>query len=668
MLSANLRPLKFSANRWLSASTVRKVQPDADSPEMVDRKVKGLLNKLTMRRFDSISDQIIYWANKSVNEKDGRTLIQVIRLVFEKATDEAAWSEMYARLCRKMMEQISPEVQDDEIKNTEGKPIPGSQLFRKYLLNRCQEDFEHRWFAKEANAAAKASDDQGHKAASEKKGEEGHRLFSDEYFAAQNAKGRSLGLVKFIGELFKVQMIKERIMHECAKKLLGSDPQEEVIESSCQLFKTAGQLMDTPKARAFMDVYFTRMKQWSKGPDISPRMQFMLLDVIELRDRKWVSCNAVAAPIMIAAFHDLAVKEKVAAENGSYNRQISMSRGGDCNQEHGPDSWAVAGGFVSQASPKYGDLSQFGKISKRAPMIMGPSSVFPGSKNDSTRELRSRTNSNMLSMLSQNPEFTPETSTKPSRPSSQTLGVNLGDAGAHEPAIQRRKLQLLPQDTSTKPSRPSSQTPGIDLGDAGAPEPAIQHRKLQLLPRDTSTKPSRLSSRKPTIDLGHAGAPESAMLRRKLQLLPRFNSTARAPTAMSEAEAKKKIDEDVKEFFAVRSLKEADVYFTNLPDEHRFRLVDKLVASALESKEADVKLVGDFFAQATSNGQCSLEVFEEGFMPMAEFLDNIAIDAPMAFNYMAIMLKGAGFEKEPERLQRIASKLEDSDKLVSLIA
>ena len=105
------------------------IQVGHNSPELVERKVKGLLNKLTMEKFASISDQIIAWANKSEKEKDGRTLIQVIRLVFEKATDEATWSEMYARLCRKMMEQISTNVQDDGIRNTEGKPITGGQLF-----------------------------------------------------------------------------------------------------------------------------------------------------------------------------------------------------------------------------------------------------------------------------------------------------------------------------------------------------------------------------------------------------------------------------------------------------------------------------------------------------------------------------------------------------------
>jgi translation initiation factor 4G len=128
-----------------------------------------LLNKLTTEKFDSISDQIIAWANKSEKEKDGRTLVQVVRLVFEKAIDEAAWSDMYARLCRKMMERISPDVRDDGTKNSKGKPVASGQLFRKYLLNRCQEDFERSWAAKDAaasSAAAKPIEDEAVKRAS----------------------------------------------------------------------------------------------------------------------------------------------------------------------------------------------------------------------------------------------------------------------------------------------------------------------------------------------------------------------------------------------------------------------------------------------------------------------------------------------------------------------
>ncbi|KAI6046362.1 armadillo-type protein [Pisolithus marmoratus] len=253
---------------------------DVHTRGVVDRKVRSLLNKLTMEKFDSISDQIIAWANKSENEKDARTLIQVIKLVFEKATDEANWSEMYARLCRKMMETISLKVQDEGIENTEGKPITGGQLLRKYLLNQCQEGFERGWATKENTTNAKSE------------------LYSDEYYASQKAKRQGLGLIKFIGELFKLQMLTERIMHECVKKLLGNveNPSEEEIESLCQLLRTVGQLLDVPKARAHMDVYFQRMRELCKSTNVRPRMQFMLQDVIELRDRKWQPRNIVNAP------------------------------------------------------------------------------------------------------------------------------------------------------------------------------------------------------------------------------------------------------------------------------------------------------------------------------------------------------------------------------------
>ena len=326
---ANLEPvapLEFSANRWTRKTVV-------DEEQNVERKVKGLLNKLTMEKFDSISDQIIEWANKSEAEKDGRTLIHVIRLVFEKATDEAAWSEMYARLCRKMMETISPNVQDDGIRNADGKPITGGQLFRKYLLNRCQEDFERGWAAKDAAAsaaAAKASEDAAVKKAAEASGE--IELYSNEYYIAQKAKRQGLGLIQFIGELYKLQMLTERIMHECIKKLLGNvdNPEEEEIESLCRLLATVGKLLDNPKARAHMDIYFTRMKELGKSNNVAPRMQFMLQ----------VSTTASVLPMITSHFFPLGshratwagVDSKKPSCGSNYDR--SSSRGG--NSPHFP--------------------------------------------------------------------------------------------------------------------------------------------------------------------------------------------------------------------------------------------------------------------------------------------------------------------------------------------
>ena len=110
-------PLGQSENRWVARSTQWTPQ-QIDARELVERKVKILLNKLTMENFDSILDQIFGYANKSENEKDGATLMQVIKLVFEKAKDEVTFSEMYARLCWKMVKRVSPSVQDETIQTS----------------------------------------------------------------------------------------------------------------------------------------------------------------------------------------------------------------------------------------------------------------------------------------------------------------------------------------------------------------------------------------------------------------------------------------------------------------------------------------------------------------------------------------------------------------------
>ncbi|KAF8178669.1 hypothetical protein K438DRAFT_1681017 [Mycena galopus ATCC 62051] len=612
----NPPPLQVTANRW-DRKTVGAVDPD--SPELVDRKVKALLNKLTMEKFDSISDQIIEWANKSEKEKDGRTLIQVIRLVFEKATDEATWSEMYARLCRKMMEQISPKVQDDGIKNAEGKPIAGGQLFRKYLLNRCQEDFERGWVAKEATAAAaatKAMEDKAAKAANEKNteaaaaGEQGDEivLYSDEYYAAQKAKRQGLGLIKFIGELFKLQMLTERIMHECVKKLLGNveNPEEEEIESLCKLISTVGLLLDTPKARAHMDVYFSRMKELGKSNNVSSRMQFMLQDVIELRERKWVARTQVAAPTTIAGVHEAAAKDRANQEKESYQRTMSMSRGGSRRGGErdfpgpGPDGWTnVAGSNTPRPPPKAGDLSNFGKIAsnKGLPMTFGPSSVFSGKK-DSKRESLSRasSNSNMFSMLSQS-----------------------GDA---------------PVEAAPKP----------------APEAPAQRRRLILQPRSKPTEEQGTA----TAEATPAGSAENSE-----------DEDGGAPE-MSEEDADKKIAEDSKEFFAVRNLDEAEVYFSALPAVHHHRLVEKLVGTAVEGKEVNAQLVAELLTRAVSKELCSVDALEEGFSPLVEILEDIAIDAPKAPTNMALMMKAASFDSD--RTARIAAKSMEPDNLLALLS
>ena len=116
---------------------------------------------------------------------------------------------------------------------------------------------------------------------------------------------------------------------------------------------------------------------------------------------------------------------------------------------------------------------------------------------------------------------------------------------------------------------------------------------------------------------------------------------------MSETEDKARIEEDSKEFFTVRDLDEAEHYFTKLPTEHRHLLIDKLISKTVESKEVDAKLVASLFDRAVSRNLCSPAAFEQGFTPIAEMIDGIAIDTPK--DLFAIMLKGAHLHKDEER-------------------
>lgn len=235
-------------------------------PDVVQRKVKANLNKMTPENFDRISGQILEIVSQSKEETDGRTLRQVIQLLFEKATDEAHWAPMYAKFAKRMLESMSPEIKDESIRDKMGNVVAGGSLFRKYLLNRCQEEFERGW---KVNLPPKPEGTTEEMA-----------MMSDEYYIAAAAKRRGLGLVKFIGELYKLGMLTERIMHECVKKLVDYEgiPEEAEVESLASLLRTIGASLDaSDKGRTMMDAYFGRINMMMETPGLPSRLRFMLL-------------------------------------------------------------------------------------------------------------------------------------------------------------------------------------------------------------------------------------------------------------------------------------------------------------------------------------------------------------------------------------------------------
>ncbi|KAB5570758.1 hypothetical protein GE09DRAFT_957201 [Coniochaeta sp. 2T2.1] len=385
-----LKPIAVTASGWKPTSIGNKAaqapiaalaQQGHLDPEMVQRKVKAALNKMTPEKFDKISDQILTIAGQSKNEQDGRTLRQVIQLTFEKATDEAHWASMYAKFCKKMLETMSSEIRDEGILDKNGNVVSGGALFRKYLLNRCQEEFERGW---KVDLPKQPEDADGNKT-----GEAA--LLSDEYYIAAAAKRRGLGLVQFIGELFKLGMLTERIMHECVRKLLEFQgiPDEAEIESLTKLLATIGGNLDaTDKGRGMMDAYFQRIQTIMDIEGLPSRLRFMLLDTVDLRKANWASKDNNKGP---KTLKEIQAEAEAAAAQKAAESARSNQRGGPGGRPQAGRGDARNFSAYNQALQNQigsDDLRRLKGSATRTPSTnasFGPTSMFSSRSNSGRR-------------------------------------------------------------------------------------------------------------------------------------------------------------------------------------------------------------------------------------------------------------------------------------------
>ncbi|KAI4700747.1 hypothetical protein J4E81_003711 [Alternaria sp. BMP 2799] len=350
-----VKALQRSQTGWVPTSLTQPAAVQAQmsaghlAPDMVQRKVKAALNKMTPDKFDKISDQILEIAGQSKDETDGRTLRQVIQLTFEKACDESHWSSMYAKFCSRMLQTMSTEIKDENVRDKHGAPVVGGALFRKYLLNRCQEEFERGWEVNLPEAP---------------EGEKEAKLLSDEYYVAAAAKRKGLGLIQFIGELYKLGMLTLRIMHECVLKLLDFEglPDEAAIESLVKLLRTVGATMESAEAGPKMiNMYFERIEKVMNMEGLPSRMHFMLLDTVDMRKSGWKSKDILKGPKTIAEIHQEAMAAQQAAE---MERTRSNQRGGGGRLPMGRgDARSFSGGGM-QPPPDTGSRVQMDDLRK----------------------------------------------------------------------------------------------------------------------------------------------------------------------------------------------------------------------------------------------------------------------------------------------------------------
>ncbi|XP_053185317.1 eukaryotic translation initiation factor 4 gamma 1a isoform X2 [Scomber japonicus] len=278
---------------------------EAKTQELFKR-LRSILNKLTPQKFQELMKQVTDLAIDTEERLKG-----AIDLIFEKAISEPNFSVAYANMCRCLMGLKVP---------TSDKPGVFVN-FRKLLLNRCQKEFEKdqdddEIFEKKQKELEASKDD-----------EERERLRVELEDSKDQARRRSLGNIKFIGELFKLKMLTEAIMHDCVVKLLKNHD-EESLECLCRLLSTIGKDLDFEKAKPRMDQYFNQMDKIIKERKTSSRIRFMLQDVLDLRRSNWVPRRGDQGPKTIDQIHKEAELEEHREQIKVQQQLLSKKDGG----------------------------------------------------------------------------------------------------------------------------------------------------------------------------------------------------------------------------------------------------------------------------------------------------------------------------------------------------
>eukprot|EP00064_Thunnus_orientalis_P006973 superscaffoldBa00000750_g6992 len=269
------KPPGSSVQRWVPSRSTRRDANSSNEKGQNDatfRKVRGILNKLTPEKFDKLCLELL---NVGVDSK--LVLKGTILLIVDKALEEPKYSQLYAQLCLRLAED-APNFEEPATENQATQKQ--NTTFRRLLISKLQDEFENRTRNVELFDKNDAP------------------LTSEEEEQRAVAKIKMLGNIKFIGELGKLHLIHESILHKCIKTLLEKKKRVQLkdmgedLECLCQIMKTVGPKLDHEKAKSLMDQYFSRMRSLTNNKELPARIRFLLQNTVELRENNWVPRKA----------------------------------------------------------------------------------------------------------------------------------------------------------------------------------------------------------------------------------------------------------------------------------------------------------------------------------------------------------------------------------------
>ncbi|XP_051517230.1 eukaryotic translation initiation factor 4 gamma 3-like isoform X3 [Myxocyprinus asiaticus] len=597
--------LRTAENAWKPGMKRDSVTEDSESLKTQElfRKVRSILNKLTPQMFNQLMKQV---TDLTIDTEE--RLKGVIDLVFEKAIDEPGFSVAYGNMCSCLATLKVPMM--DKPNNTVN--------FRKLLLNRCQMEFEKD----------KVDDDAFEKKHKELEAAtsaiERERLQEELEEAKDKARRRSIGNIKFIGELFKLRMLTEAIMHDCVVKLLKNHD-EESLECLCRLLTTIGKDLDFEKAKPRMDQYFNQMEKIVKERKTSSRIRFMLQDVIDLRLHNWVSRRADQGPKTIEQIHKEAKLEEQEEQRKVHQQLLSKDnkRRPVVQRE---ETWSTVPMTKNSRTIDPAKILKISKPTIDEKIQLGPRAQLNWMKGSSggagakaSESDVSRPSATSLNRYSPLQHSAPPASSLPSTSPDFNARRVLSSRGSSGREHNDKPLSMDPTRTGT-----------LSLGGSNkeAPEESVQEvSRRDLNASDTPKLPTSTADKS---RLERSQSRESAI---KLEAQ---SGSSPDKLALTEEEMERRFKSIIDEFLHITDYKEAVQCVEELEQPAMLYVFVRVgVESTVERSQITRDHMGQLLYQLLQAGSLSKPQFFKGFSETLEFADDMAIDVPHIWLYLA---------------------------------
>ncbi|XP_046976905.1 eukaryotic translation initiation factor 4 gamma 3-like isoform X1 [Vanessa cardui] len=543
------------------------------------KKFRGILNKLTPQKFDTLLDKV-----KTLEINTQARLEGVIDLVFEKAIDEPNFSEAYAAMCSKLsMLKVPADNAPDQCVN-----------FRALIISKCQNQF----ITNKVDENVLKLEKELAECTDPAKKKELHLQLEEEN---RRVRMRSVGNVRFIGELYKLKMLTAKIMVYCMTYLIEK-LEEEKLECLCKLLTTIGEQVES-EVKEQLESVFKKMQDIveRKSNKISSRVRFMLQDVIELRRRKWVAKNVVdSQPKMMDQIQKEAEQHQRHIElmnapsmgGGGFRREDGGrgKRGGDRRQ--GSNSFMDNQWKPTRPTNYTVDTSKLKTVAQKNLSNIKLAPQNSGWNHGSGTKTPAQINSNLMISLTKNMYSVLEN--VQADPTSLRTNKDLSSSYHHSKSIERSTFNSRGDFNSGSGSR---------SGSVGVTRSNSSSRSATTAPA-----PAPVSEAAPVAPAPQEPLPDAKKKFVKILIMDKL------------------VNPNDDEF--ITEIKQT------FPPQYHAAVVTEILNIALERAAKDVYSIAKSLFHLVSTGTISSDNFLAGINEILEFAPDLYIDIPILYEYL----------------------------------